>query len=56
MKIDHIPYDSILEELQIKFGIVYNKNHLCSIFSQEIPGKIAEVAKKERLLIDTPPD
>ena len=55
-KIDHIPYDQILEDLQIQFGIVYNKNHLCSIFSQEIPEKIADTAKKERLLIDTPPD
>ena len=55
-KIDHIPYDQILEDLQIEFGIVYNKNHLCSIFSQEIPEKIADTAKKERLLIDTPPD
>jgi len=56
LKIDRIPYDNILEQLQIKFGIVYNKNHLCTILSKEIPEKIAETAKKHRLLIDTPLD
>jgi len=54
LKLDRIPYDDILEKLQIKFGIVYNKNHLCTILSREIPEKIAETAKKHRLLIDTP--
>lgn len=54
LKIDRVPYDSILEQLQIKFGIVYNKNHLCTILAREIPEKIAETAKKHRLLIDTP--
>ena len=54
LKIDRVPYDDILEQLQIKFGIVYNKNHLCTILSKEIPKQIAETAKKHRLLIDTP--
>lgn len=53
-KINKTPYDIILEELQIKFGLKYNKNHLCSILAQEIPKKIAETALRERLLIDTP--
>ena len=56
LKIDRVPYEDILEQLQIKFGIVYNKNHLCTILSREIPEKIAETAKKHRLLIDTPLD
>ena len=56
LKLDRVPYDDILEQLQLKFGIVYNKNHLCTILSNEIPKKIAETAKKHRLLIDTPMD
>ena len=56
LKLDRVPYDDILEQLQIKFDIAYNKNHLCTILSNEIPKKIAETAKKHRLLIDTPMD
>lgn len=55
-KIQQYPYSNILEELQIKFGLKYNKNHLCTIYAKEIPEKIALVAKKHRLLIETAPE
>lgn len=53
-KIEHLSYTQILEQLQIRFGLKYNENHLSTIYSKEIPEKIAETAKKMRMLIDTP--
>lgn len=53
-KIDKMPYVEIIEELDKKFNLTYNINHLSTILTKEIPKKIAEVAKKQRLLIETP--
>ena len=53
-KIDKMPYVEIIEELDRKFNLTYNINHLSTILTKEIPKKIAEVAKKQRLLIETP--
>ena len=55
-KLNQTPYDELLADLQRTFGITYNKNHLCCIMAQEIPKKIADTARRERLLIDTPDD
>ena len=53
-KIDKASNAQITQELQEKFGIVYNENHLSTIFNREIPEKIAAAAKRNRLLIETP--
>lgn len=55
-KIEKMPYSEIVENLQIKFGLKYNENHLCTILAKEIPEKIATAAKKHRLIADTPED
>jgi len=39
-----MPYIEIVENLQIKYGLKYNENHLCTILSKEIPEKIALAA------------
>lgn len=53
-KLKRIPYDEMLVDIQEKFGILYNKNHLSSILTTEIPNRIAMIAKRERLLVETP--
>ena len=53
-KIDKAPYPDIVKELQEKFGLKYNENHLCTILSKEIPEKMALAAKRHRMLLTTP--
>lgn len=53
-KIDKAPYPDILKELQEKFGLVYNINHISTIVGKEIPEKIANCAKQQRLLLEVP--
>lgn len=53
-RIDKAPLKDILDELQEKFGIKYNENHLSSILSKEIPEKIAQAAKKHRMQLEWP--
>lgn len=53
-KIQKMPYTEIVENLQIKYGLKYNENHLCTILAKEIPEKIALAAQKHHMLIDTP--
>ena len=47
-------YDDILEEMRARYAIEYSPNYLVSIISNEVPKKIAQVAKMERLQIETP--
>ena len=53
-KIDKAPYPEIVQELQERFGLKYNENHLCTILSKEIPEKMAAAATKHRMLLTTP--
>lgn len=53
-KIDKAPYPDILAELKEKFNLVYNINHISTIIGREIPEKIANCAKRQRLLLETP--
>ena len=53
-KIDKVSYAVIVEELQEKFGLKYNENHICTILSKEIPEKMAQAATKYRMLLTTP--
>lgn len=53
-KIAHTPYEQILQELQEKFGLRYNENHLSTILVKEIPQRIAATAQKYRLILETP--
>ena len=46
-------YEDILEEMQYKYGITYSPNYLVSVVSNEIPNKIAKLAKRLRLLAET---
>ena len=56
LKLQRTPYAEIVENLQIKYGLKYTENYLCTILSKEIPGKIAETAQKWRLIVETPPE
>jgi hypothetical protein len=49
-----MPYQDILDALQENFNITYNVNHLSTILTKEVPKKIAEVARRNRLLIEMP--
>ncbi len=53
-KLERIQYTDIIQNLQAKYGIKYNENHLCTILAREIPEKIAQTAQKYHLLLDTP--
>ena len=53
-KIDKWTYFDIMKELERDWGIQYNENHICSIITNEIPKKIAQVARRHRLLLETP--
>ena len=53
-KIEKMPYSEIVENLQLKYGLTYNENHLCTILAKEIPERIALTAQKYRLMLDTP--
>lgn len=53
-RIDRATYSTIVEEIFQKFGIKYNENHVCTILTTEIPTRIAKIAKKHRLLLETP--
>jgi RNase P subunit RPR2 len=55
-KLARVPYPQILEELQVRFGLHYNENHLSEILAREIPQKIADAAKRDRIIADTPDD
>lgn len=54
-KIQHIPYADILRELQARFDLVYNENHLSSIMAKTLPKAIALAAKKQRVIDETQP-
>ena len=53
-RIDKASYGEIALELQEKFGLKYNENHICTILSKEVPEKMATAAKKYRMLLTTP--
>ena len=53
-KIEKMPYTEIVENLQTRYGLKYNENHLCTILAKEIPERIALTAQKYRLMLDTP--
>lgn len=53
-KIDRASYTEIREELQEKYGLKYNENHICTILAKEIPEKMAAAATKHRMLLTTP--
>lgn len=53
-KLKKMSYSDISAAVLSRFNIFYNENHLSEIISHEIPEKIANTAKRHRLLIDTP--
>lgn len=55
-KIEKISYGVITYNLQAKFGLTYNENHLCVILNREIPEQFAKTARAARLILETPPE
>ena len=55
-KIKKMQYPEIADLMEAQFGIRYNENHLSEIVAREIPEKIAAVATKHRMLLETPQD
>ena len=53
-RIDKEKSNVIAEELKEKFGISYNGDYINSIFSKEITKQITAIAKRHRLLVETP--
>ena len=49
-----VPYEDILSEMQTTFGVEYSPNYLVSIISNEVPKKVAQVARMYHLEQDTP--
>lgn len=49
-------YEDILDEMRAYYAIEYSPNYLVSIISNEVPKKIAQVARMLRLEQDTPPE
>ena len=47
-------YEDILEAMQTRYAVDYSPNYLVSIVSNEVPKKISQVAKMERLIQETP--
>lgn len=47
-------YDDIRETVRLKFGIEYSPNYLVAIGCTEIPNKIAQIAKLQRIDNETP--
>lgn len=45
-KLQKIPYEDIIEEVQRIFGVDFHLNHLSTIFTNEIPRKISRIAAK----------
>lgn len=50
----HYSCGEIRQILQVRFGLVYTENHISSILYEEIPNQFARVARRNRLLIETP--
>ena len=55
-KIKKMQYPEIADLMEAQFGIRYNENHLSEIVAREIPEKIAAVATKHRMILETPQD
>lgn len=55
-RIDGASNQEIKNEVQEKFGIAYHESRITNILNQEIPQKIASMARKHRLLLTTPPE
>lgn len=53
-KIDGARTSEIVAEVQEKFGVVYNDTRITDIVNREIPRRMAEVARRERLIDTTP--
>ena len=47
-------YEDILDEMRAKYAMEYSPNYLVSVVSCEVPKRIAQVAKMQRLLIEVP--
>lgn len=52
--IDKAKTTDILREIKEKFGISYSEPRITNILYKEIPNKIAQLARRERLLDETP--
>ena len=55
-KIKKMQYPEIADLMEAQFGVRYNENHLSEIVAREIPEKIAAVATKHRMILETPQD
>lgn len=56
MRKQGISYEDIMSEMRARFAVEYSPNYLAFVISNEIPKKIAQVAKMERLKHETPPE
>lgn len=53
-RIDNAPYSVIKEELEEKFDISLTENYMSEFIASKVPRRIAEAARRHRLLIETP--
>lgn len=48
-----VPYEDIIDCIAAEYGVIFHNNHLTTVFQTEIPRKIALVAAKLRLEVET---
>ena len=54
LKIQKIPYEEIIEQVEWVYGVTFHLNHLSTVFASEIPKKIARIAEKLEKEVETP--
>lgn len=54
LRLQRTPYEDIIDCIAAEFGLVFHANHLTTVFQNELPRKMAFVAAKSRLEVETP--
>lgn len=54
LKLQKIPYEEIIDQVWIHYGVNFHLNHLSTIFTIEIPRKISKIAAKLQMEQETP--
>jgi hypothetical protein len=56
LKLQRIPYEDIIEQVLVKYGVEFHLNHLSTVFNVEIPRKISRTAARLQMEEETPDD
>lgn len=56
LKLQKVPYEDIIEEIERLYGVTFHLNHLTTVFTVEIPRKISRIAARLQMEEETPDD